>query len=836
MVKAQTVETLAATGVGTWICPPGVTSVIVECWGGGGAGGAAKNTTGGNSARGGGGTGSGYSKATIAVKAGTPYNYLVGAGGLGAVLTDDYTVAASGTNSYFIDATTVNAPGGNGGIGRLCGTSQTNGAGVTYTPTTTAVGDVGAIWNGGNGGAAAGSTSGSGGGSGGTGSNGNNASTTAVTGGGAGGAGKSGAGNGNNGGIPGGGGAGAKADAKQNMSGGNGGNGKIIITLNGFTTIATGTTFTVAARENLTIPSGTTFTVASGGTLNVAVGGTITNNGTITNDGTLTVNGTISNIGTAVVDGTGTFDLNSGATINVSHADGLNSTTGAIRCTTRNFNSAANYVFNGAAAQVSGADFPATVNNLTINSVAGVTLSDNLTVNGTILIMTTSYIRGSGDFTLSAGATINTTSALGLNATTGPIRCTGTRTFSTSANYTFNGTVAQVPGTDFPATVNNLTISNSTGVTLSAPLTVNGILTLTSGALTNGANLTLGNSASIVRAGGSLGTAPTFGTNKDITYSGTSTITAGVELPAEATSLTVSNTAGVTLSSALTVSGATSITGKLILGNTLTANSALTVGAAGTLQFNDVAALAGSGAVTYTSGGTLAFNKTSGTTISGSETYWPLSNGPSNVSVLQNTLTLDVNRVISDTASVSTGATLITNTNKQLTVGTFANAGIILNMGTLTGSSTGAGFIVNVAANDNTKGSVTGSITGADVSLTAIPASGNYFVNWTEAPTGEIGTAATLPAFTLSANRTIVANFSVITDLNNAMTYVFASVENRKVFINGEVNAIKIFNAQGKLVYAKNQTVNYVSLPTSGIYIVKMHTPAGIKIQKLSVM
>jgi len=76
------------------------------------------------------------------------------------------------------------------------------------------------------------------------------------------------------------------------------------------------------------------------------------------------------------VSGTGTFNLSSGSTLSVGFTDGLNNSTGPIRCTTRNFNTDANYSFTGSSAQVTGAELPTTVNNLTINNAAGVTLSN----------------------------------------------------------------------------------------------------------------------------------------------------------------------------------------------------------------------------------------------------------------------------------------------------------------------------------------------------------------------------------------------------------------------------------------------------------------------------
>ncbi len=56
-VSAQTLTQTFATSA-SWTCPPGVNSIIVECWGGGGAGGGAT----GAPAAGGGGAGGSYVK------------------------------------------------------------------------------------------------------------------------------------------------------------------------------------------------------------------------------------------------------------------------------------------------------------------------------------------------------------------------------------------------------------------------------------------------------------------------------------------------------------------------------------------------------------------------------------------------------------------------------------------------------------------------------------------------------------------------------------------------------------------------------------------------------
>ena len=76
---------------------------------------------------------------------------------------------------------------------------------------------------------------------------------------------------------------------------------------------------------------------------------------------------------------------------------------------------------------------------------------------------------------------------------------------NTAGNYTFNGSAPQVTGNKFPATVNNFTISNSSGATLTGVLTVNGTLNLSSGNFTSGASnlLTIGSSGTISNASAS---------------------------------------------------------------------------------------------------------------------------------------------------------------------------------------------------------------------------------------------------------------------------------------------------------------------------------------------
>ncbi len=196
---------------------------------------------------------------------------------------------------------------------------------------------------------------------------------------------------------------------------------------------------------------------------------------------TLTVSGGFSMSG-------GTLDLSSGvgvATINVggnfSHTAGTVTESGS--------STTSGIVFNGSGTQTyTSGGTVSNVINFTVNNGSTLQMASGSTV-----------IAGVGAFTLSSGATMGIRSAAGImsSGATGNIQVTGTRTYSTGANYIYNGTTAQNAGNGLPSTVNNLTINNSAGVTLQANETVTNTLTLTSGIIATGTNmLTLGTSTS----------------------------------------------------------------------------------------------------------------------------------------------------------------------------------------------------------------------------------------------------------------------------------------------------------------------------------------------------
>ena len=247
----------------------------------------------------------------------------------------------------------------------------------------------------------------------------------------------------------------------------------------------------------------------------------LSNNVAIT--GTLTIpTGNTLAVSTFTVTGAGTFTLAAGGTLQTANTVGisaLGTATGSILTTVaRNFNTAANYTYNStAASQATGTGLPATVNNLTLNNTFGggiVTLTSSNTVAGTLALTAgtmavganaltvsgiidcgTNTVTGAGTFTLSSGGTLRTANTAGITTSgaTGSIQTT-TRAYNSGANYEYKGIAPQVTGSGLPVTVNNLTINDTAGVSLSGSTGVNNTLTMTAGNIALGSfNLTLGN-------------------------------------------------------------------------------------------------------------------------------------------------------------------------------------------------------------------------------------------------------------------------------------------------------------------------------------------------------
>ena len=123
------------------------------------------------------------------------------------------------------------------------------------------------------------------------------------------------------------------------------------------------------------------------------------------------------------------------------------------------------------------------------NASAIITDNIDFTVNtGATVDFGTSILNGStGTFTLSDNAKIITGNTNGFYSAdnNGAIEVTGTRTYSSLADYEFKGASTGIFTTTVDPQVRNFIVNNSTGnINLSRSMTVNGSLTLMAGALT----------------------------------------------------------------------------------------------------------------------------------------------------------------------------------------------------------------------------------------------------------------------------------------------------------------------------------------------------------------
>jgi hypothetical protein len=136
------------------------------------------------------------------------------------------------------------------------------------------------------------------------------------------------------------------------------------------------------------------------------------------------------------------------------------------------------------------------------SSTATVASAGPLTIANTGgLYCNANVVSGAGIFTMGTSSYLGMGHSQGispLGSATGNIQMTGGRTYTTSSNYFYNGTVAQVTGTGLPSVVNDLTINNPTKVTIANNQLVNGIHNLQQGTFDIGTTQITLNGASVI--------------------------------------------------------------------------------------------------------------------------------------------------------------------------------------------------------------------------------------------------------------------------------------------------------------------------------------------------
>jgi hypothetical protein len=370
----------------------------------------------------------------------------------------------------------------------------------------------------------------------------------------------------------------------------------------GNTTLNVYGTLIVGPTLNTTVALGKTYTInVNGGSITATKLNVTPSHAvvvpviTVTSPGSITVTSTLdcSNPAlTAAITGTGTFNLNSGATISTVAASGLEPVAGPIRTATRNFNVGANYSYLGSVAQVTGSDLPATVNGLTITNTSGVSLSGATTVSGTLTVSAGSTLKNAYTFTNNGVATINGAFQIDeggwATGTDFVYGAAGTLVFNNASGfYGLSGTPVFWPVTSGPV---NVTVQNTGGLELQIPRTVTGLFQTSTGVKnTFGNDLTVSGTVRL-NAGGYFGNfSPTYTSTGTLEYNTSGSYGVYNEWGAGSAvgygvpqNVSVLNATAVNLSGARSIPGTLNLTsGKLSLGvNDLTIGTGISGGSA----------------------------------------------------------------------------------------------------------------------------------------------------------------------------------------------------------------------------------------------------------------
>lgn len=384
--------------------------------------------------------------------------------------------------------------------------------------------------------------------------------------------------------------------------------------------------------------------------------------------------------------------------------------------------------------------------------------SDDITIGGTLIFTSTNTTQvsltggGNGnDFIVSPGASLKTANVngiRGLNCSL-PSTASGTISLSTTASYEFNGSTAQA-STGLPSIVNNLTINNSTTVTI-ASLTINGILNvypsnnfIPSGTITMGnANSAIVNNGALAFIGLTIAATPTAQSQYNASYNvaGLLTVNSGVTFAPTGGTITRTGTGWTTTLTGATVSfynytiagtPATQPTTSYYVVGLLTVNASITlapsagtitmfaatsgISNSGTLNFNNLTiattptaqtqyntSYSVAGALTVNSGITFA---PTGGTITRTGTAWTTTLTGATVTFYN--YTLAGTPATQPTASYSVAGLLTVNAGITLaptggTVTMSTTTSSILNSGTLTFN--------NLSANNASGLAITGNVT-----------------------------------------------------------------------------------------------------------------------------
>ena len=300
------------------------------------------------------------------------------------------------------------------------------------------------------------------------------------------------------------------------------------------------------------------------------------------------------------------------------------------------------------------------------------TISQNIDYsisNNSTLSLGTSALTGAGSLTLTSGSAIQvgstaTSGAIQNSGSAGNIRVTGARTYESGSTIIYNGVAQQFIGSGHPSSTGvNLTLDNTSGISLASNLTVGNQLTLNSGVVLSVLSRTLTLDDGIT-GGGTIAVT----SNSNIILNGNNS---SDTFPFEGDAPTLNNftlnrsSGSVIFEDDVTITGLLALNnGDLIFSNQVLMLNGTYTSASGLLYSNSGSVLQVNGSGTF---GTIAFN-TNGNTLGELDV-----NRVGGTVGLTGTLNItDSLKLNQGTFNVPTGSTLILADNSTLSKATTA--------------------------------------------------------------------------------------------------------------------------------------------------------------------
>lgn len=143
-----------------------------------------------------------------------------------------------------------------------------------------------------------------------------------------------------------------------------------------------------------------------------------------------------------------------------------------------------------------------------------------------------------------------------------------------------------------------------------------------------------------------------------------------------------------------------------------------------------------------------------------------------------------------------------------------------------------------VAANTPSFGTVSGSgvsMKGIATTISATPATGCTFVNWTNglSPLSTVASYSLVPTADMTLNANFQSPLAALENVSNATSF---RLEGHSLIFQGEACEVEIYNTTGKLVLMTKVDNSSIYLQNSGAYIVKMKTAQNVSVQKVLVL